>query len=192
MKCPFLEEVTMSYCRAFPMKKLVPSSSLHAGSMCEGGFAACNAYKQFSGTASAHQEALAGPQITPPQPIRPDRPCAPCADRRTSPQADRDEAQKYCVWQEQDIVSYRICTRNYECEKCQFEQMLSDRNGRYVEPVEVVQEVERLRKLPTAQRRCKYVITGKVLTKPCTYNHECFRCPTYSVIRDSIAVEPSV
>jgi hypothetical protein len=187
MKCPFLEEVTMSYCRAFPIKKLVPSSSLHAGSVCESGFASCSAYKQFSGMAAAHQETVAGSHGTS-RPIRPDRPCASCTDR-TSGQTSQDESQKYCVWQEQDIVSYRICTKNYECEKCQFEQMLADTNGKYVEPPEVVQEVERLRSMPTSQRRCKYVITGKVLTKLCTYNYECFRCPAYNTIRDTIAAK---
>jgi len=34
MRCPFFEEVLVAYCRAFPIKKLVPSDRLHADCVC--------------------------------------------------------------------------------------------------------------------------------------------------------------
>lgn len=36
MSCPYLAEVTMSFCRAFPVKKLVPSGRVVTDSPCDG------------------------------------------------------------------------------------------------------------------------------------------------------------
>ncbi|MDQ7779623.1 MAG: hypothetical protein RDV41_07925 [Planctomycetota bacterium] len=187
MKCPFLEEVTMSYCRAYPIRKLVPSSSLHSGSLCDGGFGVCKAYQHFAGAgdSAARQGEAKAPQVEKTEAV-PAPNCGGVCREASVGVAAPDPNKKYCVWLEQDIVSYRVCTKNYECSKCQFEQMLADRNGKYVESAEVVAEVERLRSAPTAQRRCKYMITGRVLYKPCENDYECYKCPTYLAIRDSV------
>ncbi len=34
MRCPFFEEVVVAFCRAYPVKKLVPSDRLQASSIC--------------------------------------------------------------------------------------------------------------------------------------------------------------
>ncbi len=36
MSCPYLTQVTMVYCRASPVKKLVPSDSITTASTCDG------------------------------------------------------------------------------------------------------------------------------------------------------------
>jgi hypothetical protein len=34
MRCPFFEEVLVAFCRAYPMKKMVPSDRLQANCVC--------------------------------------------------------------------------------------------------------------------------------------------------------------
>jgi hypothetical protein len=47
MSCPYLAEVTMSFCRAFPVKKLVPSDRVVAESSCDGEcFRECPVYRE--------------------------------------------------------------------------------------------------------------------------------------------------
>jgi hypothetical protein len=36
MSCPYLTEVTMSFCRAFPVKKLVPTDRVVTATPCDG------------------------------------------------------------------------------------------------------------------------------------------------------------
>lgn len=173
MQCPFLEEVVMRYCRAYPVRKMIPASPSQLVSPCFTNYGTCPVFK------GKDHPAIKAP--------RPEDKIEGAAVPETGPVSldQKQGEQKYCVWLRQDIVSYRLCTRNYDCKHCQFEQMLADRNGRYVEPPEVIREIERLRKLPASQRKCKYMVTGKVLYQPCTLNYECWRCPIYQRIRDA-------
>lgn len=34
MRCPFFEEVVVAFCRAYPVKKMVPSGQLQANCIC--------------------------------------------------------------------------------------------------------------------------------------------------------------
>lgn len=34
MRCPFFEEMVVAYCRAFPIKKMIPSDRLQANCTC--------------------------------------------------------------------------------------------------------------------------------------------------------------
>lgn len=48
MDCPYLEEVVMVFCRAYPVKKLVPRNRLAAIGPCQGGsFEACPLYREL-------------------------------------------------------------------------------------------------------------------------------------------------
>ncbi len=58
------------------------------------------------------------------------------------------------VWLELGAVSFRICTRNYECGHCAFAQDLQDRFGTIAVIGE--DEVAKLKKLPGGQRLCRY------------------------------------
>jgi hypothetical protein len=69
MSCPYLAVVTMSFCRAFPVKKLVPTGGVLTDSACEGDcFATCPVYRdalvQLGGAPQAvhHQFHSAAPQ----------------------------------------------------------------------------------------------------------------------------------
>ncbi len=47
MSCPYLTQVTMSFCAAFPVKKLVPTGRVVTDSPCDGdGFVACPVFRE--------------------------------------------------------------------------------------------------------------------------------------------------
>lgn len=58
------------------------------------------------------------------------------------------------VWLELGAVSFRLCTRNYECGHCAFAQDIQDRFG----TISVIgeEEVEKLKQLPGNRRLCRY------------------------------------
>ena len=168
MSCPFLEQVTMRYCKAYPIRKMIPASSSQLLDPCVSHHETCPIYQEATGTEETQRSSEESLEVG--------------LEGTTQPQ----EGEKYCVWLTQDIVSYRLCTRNYDCDHCEFAQMIHDRNGKYSESPDVIREIERLRNLPASQRRCKYMVTGKVLYHPCNMNYECWKCPTYQRIRDSV------
>ncbi len=46
MTCPYLKEVSMVFCRAYPVKKPVPIDRVTTASTCEGdGFGGCPLYR---------------------------------------------------------------------------------------------------------------------------------------------------
>ncbi len=48
MSCPYLTQVTMSFCAAFPVRKLVPTSRVVTESTCDGdGFDACPVFREL-------------------------------------------------------------------------------------------------------------------------------------------------
>ncbi len=47
MSCPYLTEVTMAFCAAFPVKKLVPVGKVVTASPCEGeAFGSCPVFRE--------------------------------------------------------------------------------------------------------------------------------------------------
>jgi DNA-binding NtrC family response regulator len=66
----------------------------------------------------------------------------------------KGKAGKEHQWLELGAVSYRLCDRNYECSHCAFAQDIQDRFGTIAVIGE--EEVDKLRKLPTNQRLCRY------------------------------------
>ncbi len=89
MTCPFLEEVRVRYCKAYPVKKLIPSTSLSPESACVSGFFQCPAF----------QDAVT---VT-------------------------KDGKKECIWAVRGVISYRICTKNFDCKTCEFDQAILDR-----------------------------------------------------------------
>jgi hypothetical protein len=59
MMCPFLEEIVMVYCRAYPVRKLVPKYAITTESacMCEG-YVGCPLFKEIMArlAPSAHEK----------------------------------------------------------------------------------------------------------------------------------------
>ena len=47
VRCPFFEEVVMAFCRAYPVKKMVPSDRLQANCICtREGFVDCPLFRE--------------------------------------------------------------------------------------------------------------------------------------------------
>jgi len=160
MPCPFLQEVEVAYCQAYPVKKMIPRGQLALSSPClSEEYEQCPIFIDNSDKKS-HFAIL---------------------DNIPAQSAE----EKPCVWLKQTIVSYRLCTKNYDCASCEFEQMLLDRDGKYTEPPEIIEEIKKLKEKPASQRKCKYMLMGKVSFQPCHYNYECWHCPTYLQIRQN-------
>ncbi len=58
------------------------------------------------------------------------------------------------VWLELGAVSFRLCTKNYECGHCAFAQEIQDRFG----TISVIgdEEIVKLKQLPGSRRFCRY------------------------------------
>lgn len=65
----------------------------------------------------------------------------------------KKEGRKH-LWLELGAVSFRVCTFDYECGKCEFAQEIQDRFG----TISVIgeDEIAKLRQLPSDQRLCRY------------------------------------
>ena len=47
MRCPFFEEILVAFCRAYPVKKMVPSDRLQANCICIGkGYDDCSLFRE--------------------------------------------------------------------------------------------------------------------------------------------------
>jgi hypothetical protein len=129
------------------------------------------------------QDAARPPRQPPPPTLEAAKPQEP---------AEADEPAKPCIWLREQIVSYRLCTRNYECDTCEFAQMLHDLNRRYVEPPNFAETLEELRRKPAKLRICKYVVLGKMALEPCHKDYHCWDCPTYLAMREKIVASQDV
>jgi hypothetical protein len=67
MSCPYLTEVTMCFCRAFPVKKLVPVDRVITDSACEGeSYGGCPVFREAAarlGHAPADLDGLVNPKF---------------------------------------------------------------------------------------------------------------------------------
>jgi len=69
-------------------------------------------------------------------------------------EVDGKKIKEKHLWLELGAVSFRLCTRNYECGHCAFAQDIQDRFG----TISVIgeNEVAKLKRLPGSQRLCRY------------------------------------
>jgi two-component system response regulator (stage 0 sporulation protein F) len=69
-------------------------------------------------------------------------------------EVDERKLKEKHVWLELGAVSFRLCTRNYECGHCAFAQDIQDRFG----TISVIgeDEVAKFKQLPGSQRLCRY------------------------------------
>jgi len=169
MKCPFLEEVLVRYCKAYPVKKLVPCGS--APSLCSNGdHVKCSEYLSVARAEEIKEAKKMSTQ-----------------ELRKLP-----GKEKRCIWMQLGVVSYRLCTLDYDCTKCEFNQSLMDASSRYAEASEVFDTINRLRSLPASQRKCRYMLMGEVSYKLCSNNYECGACEYDQIMQDAKYLHPKV
>ena len=198
MKCPFLEEVVVRYCKAFPVKKMIPRDSLDQESPCT----TCKYSECPQFQASAFPEAVVpGPARAEEAPARPKskerKPAVPVTNKEGDEMAEAKEKkgsakERQCIWAKAGVVSYRLCTQDYECDSCQFNQSLLDTTRQYGESPEMFDFAMKLRNLPANQRKCRYMLTGDVSYKLCPNNYMCGECSFDQAMQYSVEMHPRI
>ncbi len=82
---------------------------------------------------------------------------------------------KYCIWMSIGMVSYRLCTNNYDCMNCEFDQEMQEKMASGETP-ELEEALARFRGLPGSQRLCRYALKGDVSYRLCTLVFQCVTC----------------
>jgi glycine cleavage system H protein len=96
------------------------------------------------------------------------------------------KGEKQCIWAKAGVVSYRVCTLDFDCTSCEFSQAMLD--GSYSQASGDM--FATLRALPPEKRQCRYMLTGDVAYKICPRNYECFHCEVDQRMQDAIADHP--
>jgi hypothetical protein len=50
---------------------------------------------------------------------------------------------KECIWAKHGIVSYRLCTKNFDCKSCEFDQLVMDKNGKLKESQDFEERIKK-------------------------------------------------
>lgn len=166
MKCPFLEEIIVSYCKACPIKKMIPSSSVKPDSFCAGDYSSCPAFQDF-----AHKTGEGKMTIKEVEMAQPETGTA---------------KKKECIWMKAGVIAYRLCTQNFDCKNCEFDQTLMDEGEAYGGSSPIAEGLKKLRQLPATERQCRYMLTGDLPYKLCSNNYECWHCATDQAIQDML------
>jgi len=92
---------------------------------------------------------------------------------------------KECLWMKMGMVSHRICTRDYDCINCEFDQMMQEKMASGEAP-ELDAALERLKELPGSQRLCRYAIKGDVSYRVCSHLFQCATCEFGQMMEDAL------
>ncbi len=106
------------------------------------------------------------------------------AGEETAPVAEAVKP-KECVWMKLGMVSYRICTNNYECLTCEFDQMMQEQMAKGDTP-ELDAALERFKALPGNQRVCRYALKGDISYRLCTRLFQCATCEFGQNMEDAL------
>ncbi|MFO7772737.1 MAG: response regulator [Dehalococcoidia bacterium] len=90
-----------------------------------------------------------------------------------------------CIWSRMGVVSYRICTHDYDCLACEFDQMMQEKIAAG-EASELDEGLEKLKELPGPQRLCRYALKGDVSYRLCTRVFQCATCEFEQRMQDAL------
>jgi DNA-binding response OmpR family regulator len=99
--------------------------------------------------------------------------------------APEETKPKECLWMKMGLVAYRICTRDYDCLTCEFDQTMQEKMA-IGETPELEQALERFRELPGSQRLCRYAIKGDVSHRICSRLFQCAICEFGQMMEDAL------
>jgi hypothetical protein len=99
-----------------------------------------------------------------------------------SPLAE-EEKPEYCIYMAIGIVSYRLCTSDYNCLSCEFDRQMQERIA--AGEAEVIEALERHKGLPGKQILCRYALKGNVSRRICSRHLECATCEFNQTIEDA-------
>jgi len=92
---------------------------------------------------------------------------------------------KECLWMKMGMVSYRICTNNYNCVTCEFDQVMQEKMARTEAP-ELDAMLETFKELPGNQRLCRYALGNYVSHRLCTRLFQCASCEFGQMMEDAL------
>ena len=92
---------------------------------------------------------------------------------------------KECLWMRMGVVSYRLCTRDYDCLTCEFDQQMQEKMAAG-EATEIDEALERLKGLPGSQRSCRYALRGEVSYRLCTRLFQCTTCEFGQIMEEAL------
>jgi DNA-binding response OmpR family regulator len=96
-----------------------------------------------------------------------------------------EEGVKVCIWAKMGVVSNRICTRNYDCLTCEFDQAMQEKIAAGEAPG-LDEALERFKELPGPQRVCRYALKGDVSYRLCSRVFQCTTCEFNQVMQDAL------
>jgi DNA-binding response OmpR family regulator len=96
-----------------------------------------------------------------------------------------EEGVKVCIWAKMGVVSNRICTRNYDCLTCEFDQAMQEKIAAG-EASGLDEALERFKELPGPQRVCRYALKGDVSYRLCSRVFQCATCEFNQVMQDAL------
>lgn len=94
-----------------------------------------------------------------------------------------EEKPEYCVYMAMGVASYRLCTSDYNCLSCDFDQQMQEKITRG--EAEVIEALERYKSLPGKQRFCHYALKGNVSYRLCSRFLECVTCEFSQTMEDA-------
>lgn len=180
MKCPFLEEIVVRYCKAHPVRKMIPAESATGSCSClDGEYEKCPAFKEV---AHVDDQAAQSPLTAKEE----EKTMAQVTDKKVA----SGEKEKPCIWMKAGVVAYRMCNLDYDCESCEFSQSLMDFGGKYAEQPGMADAFSRLMELSGRERKCRYALMGEVPFKLCSHNYQCGTCEYDQMMQDAIDRNP--
>lgn len=102
-------------------------------------------------------------------------PAKPAA-RKKAVSAEPEAGPAQCIWMKTGMVSYRLCHSNYECASCEFNQTMLEQRALLKTEDGAAKVLEGLRQLPASQRKCRYMLNGRVAFRICSKLYECGHC----------------
>ncbi len=99
-----------------------------------------------------------------------------------APLAEEEKAE-YCVYMAMGVVTYRLCTSDYNCLSCDFDRQMQDRIA--AGDAEVTEALERFKSLPGKQVLCRYALKGSVSYRLCSRHLECATCEFNQMTEDA-------
>jgi glycine cleavage system H lipoate-binding protein len=107
--------------------------------------------------------------------------------------------ERKCIWMDAGVVSYKLCTNQFQCNICEFDLAMSNRARESKQVVEdhrtglgqkqkkqIVEWMEEFRHFPADQRKCRYMLMGEVSYKICPNSFRCGDCTFDQMMQDRL------
>ncbi len=95
-----------------------------------------------------------------------------------------DLVPKHCIWMKIGLVSHRLCTFDYDCLGCEFDQGVRERLA--AGDAEVEKALQKELELPGNQRLCRFALREQVSHRLCSRLFRCETCEFAQMMEDSL------